>query len=187
MLQFWFLNNNFNAFFTIKSFKVILSYKINMCAQVCPTLCDPIDCNPPGFSVHGIISARILEWVAIPFSRVSSWPGIKSTSLVSPGLGRTHIELYWNTKNRTRVIFRATWIHCYLVESKKKNYIFCWLKLTASFFKICSRYIDEIKLLVLQEVKLLQNLILFWNIKFPCWYQSRDREVSLCSQYIPRL
>ena len=49
-----------------------------MCAcsviQLCPTLCDPMDCSPPGSSVHGILQARILEWVAIPFSRGSSWP-----------------------------------------------------------------------------------------------------------------
>ena len=41
-------------------------------AQPCPTLCDPIDCGPKGFSVHGILQARILEWVAIPFSSGSS-------------------------------------------------------------------------------------------------------------------
>ena len=188
MLQFWFLNNNFNAFVTIKSFKVILNYKINMCAQVCPTLCDPMDCSPPGFSVHGIISAGIQEWVAIPFSRVFSWPGIKSTSLVSPawdgpilnyiGILKTEPELYLEL-----VGFIVTWWN----QKKKKNDIFWWLKQTASFFDICPRYIDEIKLLVLQEVKLLQNLILFWNIKFPCWYHSREREISLCWQYIPWL
>ena len=38
-------------------------------AQSCPTLCDPMDCSPPGSSVHGILQARILEWVAISFSR----------------------------------------------------------------------------------------------------------------------
>ena len=37
------------------------------------TLCDLMDCSPPGSSVHGILQARILEWVAIPFSRRSSW------------------------------------------------------------------------------------------------------------------
>ena len=37
-------------------------------------LCDPMDCSPPGSSVHGILRARILEWVVIPFSRGSSWP-----------------------------------------------------------------------------------------------------------------
>ena len=42
-------------------------------AQSCPTLCDPMDCSPPGSSVHGILQARILEWVAISFSRGSSW------------------------------------------------------------------------------------------------------------------
>ena len=36
--------------------------------QSCPTLCDPMDCSPPGSSVHGILQARILEWVAISFS-----------------------------------------------------------------------------------------------------------------------
>ena len=42
--------------------------------QSCPTLCDPTDCSPPGFSVHGILQARILEWIAIPFSRGTSQP-----------------------------------------------------------------------------------------------------------------
>ena len=37
-------------------------------------LCNPVDCSPPGSSVHGILQARILEWVAISFSRGSSWP-----------------------------------------------------------------------------------------------------------------
>jgi len=42
--------------------------------QSCPTLCDLMDCSPPGSSVHGISQARILEWVAISFSRGSSRP-----------------------------------------------------------------------------------------------------------------
>ena len=43
-------------------------------AQSCPNPCDPVDCSPPGSSVHGILQARILEWVAISFSRGSSQP-----------------------------------------------------------------------------------------------------------------
>ena len=43
-------------------------------AQSCPTLCDPMDCTLPGSSIHGIFQARILEWVAISFSRKSSRP-----------------------------------------------------------------------------------------------------------------
>ena len=41
-------------------------------AQSCPTLCDPTDSSPPGSSVHGILQVRILQWVAISFSRGSS-------------------------------------------------------------------------------------------------------------------
>ena len=42
--------------------------------QSCPTLCGPMDCGPPGSSVHEILQVRILEWEAIPFSRGSSQP-----------------------------------------------------------------------------------------------------------------
>ena len=41
-------------------------------SQSCLTLCDLMDCSPPGSSVHGILQASVLEWVAIPFSRGSS-------------------------------------------------------------------------------------------------------------------
>ena len=43
-------------------------------AQSCPTFCDPLDCSPPGSSAHGILQARILEWVAISLSKGSSRP-----------------------------------------------------------------------------------------------------------------
>ena len=49
--------------------------------QSCPTLCDPMNCSLPGFSVYGNLQARILEWIAIPFSRGSSWP--RDQTLVS--------------------------------------------------------------------------------------------------------
>ena len=52
-------------------------YFVGVCAQLlqsCLTLCDPMNCNPPGLSVHGISQAKFLEWVAISSSRASSWP-----------------------------------------------------------------------------------------------------------------
>ena len=51
--------------------RVITEIHAMLClvAQLCPTLCDPMDCSPPGSSVHGILQARILDWVAIPSSR----------------------------------------------------------------------------------------------------------------------
>ena len=51
--------------------------------QSCPTLCDPMDCSLPGFSVHGILQARTLEWVAISFSNAWKWKvKVKSLSCV---------------------------------------------------------------------------------------------------------
>ena len=49
-------------------------------AQLCPALCDPMDCSPRGSSVHGILQARILEWVAISFSRDLPNPEIEPRS-----------------------------------------------------------------------------------------------------------
>ena len=49
-------------------------------AQSCPTLCNPMDCNLPGSSVHGIFQAIVLEWTAISFSRELPDPGIEPGS-----------------------------------------------------------------------------------------------------------
>ena len=57
--------------FQILSYPVVLHAKL---LQLGLTLCDPMDCSPPGFSFRGILHARILEWVAIPFSMGSSRP-----------------------------------------------------------------------------------------------------------------
>ena len=51
-----------------------------MCPQSCPILCDPMDCSPPGSSVHGILQARILEWVPFPSPGDLPNPGIKPRS-----------------------------------------------------------------------------------------------------------
>ena len=58
-------------------------------AQSCPTLCDPIDCSLPGYSVHGIFQAIVLEWIAISFSR-----GIFPTQGSNPGLPHCRQMLY---------------------------------------------------------------------------------------------
>ena len=54
--------------------------------QWCPTLCDPLDCSLSDSTVHGILQARILEWVAAPFSRDLPDPGMEPTNLMSPVL-----------------------------------------------------------------------------------------------------
>ena len=54
--------------------KTVCVYMHTKLLQLCPILCNPIDCSLQGSSVHGILEARILGWVAMPFSRGSSWP-----------------------------------------------------------------------------------------------------------------
>ena len=67
-------------------------------AQSCLTLCDPMDCSLPGFSIHGIFQARVLEWVAVSFSRGSSWP--RDRTRVSHTAGR-HFTVVWATREAT--------------------------------------------------------------------------------------
>ena len=55
--------------------------------QLCPTLCNPMNCSQPGFSVHGVLQARILEWVAMHSSQgILLTPGVEPGSLMSPAL-----------------------------------------------------------------------------------------------------
>ena len=56
------------------TYTYVNTYKHDKSLQSCLTLCKPMACSLPGSSVHGILQARILEWVATPSSRASSWP-----------------------------------------------------------------------------------------------------------------
>ena len=77
LLQWWWspYNKKIAKDSNLNSTKVYLCFKCCCClvAKSFLTLCDPIDCNPPGSSIHRISQARILEWVALPFSRGSPW------------------------------------------------------------------------------------------------------------------
>ena len=69
--------------------KLIIPAAGGLVAKLCPTLLQPhgpMDCSPPGSTFYGIFHARILEWVAISFSRDLSDPGIKLACLISPAL-----------------------------------------------------------------------------------------------------
>ena len=71
-----------------------------VCAQLCPTLGDPMDCIPPGSAANGVFQARVLEWVAISSSRRSSWPRDWTCVLCLlhwqvDSLPLHHLELIW--------------------------------------------------------------------------------------------
>ena len=75
-------------------------------AQPCLTLCDPVDCSPPGSSVHGILQAGILEWVAVPSPRGSSLPR-----------DQTHVSCVSCTAGGFFATWEAPWyIHLFVIK-----------------------------------------------------------------------
>ena len=75
-------------------------------AQSCLTLCDPMDCSPPGSSVHEIFQTRILEWVAISFSRGSSQP--RHQTQVSCITGRFFTD--WATREALYFMYSSVYL-----------------------------------------------------------------------------
>ena len=109
------------------------SHRLTEVAQSCPTLCDCMDCSPPGSSVHGIFQAWILEWVAVSFSRGSSWP--RDRTRVSRIVGRC--LTIWATREahqkhrRVVVSFKRMSVEIFyrwnlLPRSQLANYMHSW-------------------------------------------------------------
>ena len=75
--------------------------RVSEVTQSCLILCDPMDCSLPLSSIHGIFQARILEWVAISFSRGSSWP--RDLTWVSQTVGR-HLTISSMKRQEDRTV-----------------------------------------------------------------------------------
>ena len=71
-----------------KFFMNMHHFHCHLVAQSCQTICDPMDCRPPGSSAHGVLQARIMEWVAMPSSRGSSRPRDGAHISYAPLIGR---------------------------------------------------------------------------------------------------
>ena len=92
-----------------------------VCAQSCLTLCNPRDCSPPGSPVHGVLPARILEWVSTPSSRESSWPG--NWTLISCIAGRffTH-GTTWEAQVTCRILqLWVMWVGCCYLQAHQSS------------------------------------------------------------------
>ena len=110
----------------------MLAFCSSMCVcakllQLCLTLCNPMDYSPPGSSVHGILQARILQWVACPPSGDLPNPGIKPVSLKSP----TFVGRFFTTvlSGKPRILQKDLWKAPSLqvpkiITSRKNNLLF---------------------------------------------------------------
>ena len=92
--------------------------------QLCPTLCDAMDCSPPGSSAHEILQAWTLEWVTVPFSRGSSKPRnqtqvyhISGKFFTAEPTGKPQLWLHWSPKSC--FFLPPCWWSCY--------YFYLWI------------------------------------------------------------
>ena len=100
--------------------------------QMCLTLCNPMDYSLPGFSVHGILQARMLEWVAMPSSRGLPDPGIKHSSLRSPHLQAGSLppvppgETEFNKTLKLGTFGASTFLDCLEFLSSTFHFLYCY-------------------------------------------------------------
>ena len=91
-------------------------------AQPCPTLCNPMDCGPPGSSVHGILQARTLEWVAMPSSRGSSRPRDRThISCVAGGSFTTLPPFMPKSRLPTNILLNSEKLEASSLRSRSKT------------------------------------------------------------------
>ena len=125
----------FHSFINWITPKICIMHLRARLLQSCLTLCDPVDHRPPGSSVHGILQAKIVEWVVMPFSRVSfrsrNQTSISYIScfgrrvlyhLGSPYYASTrYLSLWWTWKTQNEnstvltSICSSLWDHCSLI------------------------------------------------------------------------
>ena len=90
--------------------------------QLCPTLCDPMDCSPPGSSVQRILQAGILKWVVLSFSRGSSQPRDRTHVSMSPALAGRFFTISATWEAQGPLEWVATSFSIHTLRSRYKWY-----------------------------------------------------------------
>ena len=102
-------------YFSYRRFRVYLYLTrlcvcVCVCAQLCSTFCNPMNCRPLGSTVHGIFQTRILEWVAISFSRGSSWPRDQTQGSCVSCIGRKILYQPYHLGSPINKVISPHWI-----------------------------------------------------------------------------
>ena len=96
-------------FLVVCLFSVYIPLHVCYVIQSYPTLCDPVDCSPPGSSLHGILQARILAWIAVPSSRGSSWPRDRTRASRVSCIGRQVLYHQCHLGSSSIPLFSGFW------------------------------------------------------------------------------
>ena len=131
-----------------------------VCTQSCPTLCHPMVCSPPDSSVHEIFQARILEWVAIPYSRGSSPPRdqtcISCVSCTDGLYGPKHTQRQQNQKPlRSELVLNTIYAASCGTPGKLFDPFFSYVKVLQEVNYIVWIKQDESNCLIFNNVKLV--------------------------------
>ena len=150
---------------------MLTSLHVCSVSQSCLILCDPLDCSPPGSSVHGIFQARIMEWVAISSPRGSSWPRDWtrfSFSLLSPALQVDSLPAELSgkptnlpTEDQSHEKNSGPWFFCHQRH--------CWGKLVCIFLSLTPT------LETLEPFPIDSHIVFFllvWNVHLPFHWSS---------------
>ena len=124
-------------------------------AQSCLTLSDHMNCSPPGSSVHGIFQARIVEWVAISYSRVSSWPKERTPVFCVSCIGK-RILYHW-CRHTYRYIKRESHLG---VRGKRETY---FLSRTFKMVYPFTKLINPWKILPAHAESLFSRVLYHFN------------------------
>ena len=125
----------------------------------CLTLCDPMDCSQPGYSVQGIFQARILEWVAISSSGESSWPMDRTQVSCISCIGR-------------QILYHWAYLGSPLLCTKgPKSVHNCW---SNSFI---SRNLS-------QEISIKGEIYMHWYVTFSIIYKKKTTKYPIVRQWL---
>ena len=147
--------------------------------SVMSTFCNPMDCSPPGSSVREILQARLLEWVAIFFSRGSSRPRdwiwvfcIAGRFFTIWVTSEAHLNIVLKCQDKKpRNIQDRNWqvwndINIYCLKRNNLSGFFCFCFCFATFTRIPFQWNSEKRCYTLLSL----NITVIWNIKFSCWF-----------------
>ena len=141
-------------------------------AQSGPTLWDPMHCSPPGSSVHGTLWARILEWVAMPSSRGSSWPKDWTPDLLQEdSLSLSHLGSCYSTKQlKLRKFLKKTdakysKIKPWWVWGTKKQFLILCLRIFKNLSVSMCHLVVILQLHIFQRTQTLVQRILNFRIR----------------------